>query len=240
VEKSLALARQASTLPMRMLDIGCGDGHTLDLYKQQPGVETHGVDFNQSALALARNNGHSVYQGRFEDVELPTDYFDLVTATHVIEHVPDPMQFAKKAFAVLKPGGIFWLETPNIESLDARMFRQGNWGGYHFPRHWFFFSRKTMLQLSNQIGFQTELVDFVPNAIFWFWTMHSIFLQNYPQARKFADTIFPPIDFQRDSFSNFLRICFFCSIDVAIKATTGETANMIVAVRKPGLAAKLP
>lgn len=139
----------------------------------------------------------------------------------------------RKAFAVLKPGGVFWLETPNIESLDARLFREKHWGGYHFPRHWFFFSQQTMRSLAEKIGFQTEFVDFVPNAIFWFWTMHSILLEKFPHARATIDGLFPPIDFQKDSWSNFVRICFFCSLDVAIKAFSGETSNMIVALRKP-------
>jgi len=53
-------------------------------------VQTFGVDFDQVAVELAARQGHTVYQGRFESVDLPTDFFDMAVATHVIEHVEDP------------------------------------------------------------------------------------------------------------------------------------------------------
>lgn len=215
-----------------VLDIGCGDGHTLDLYARHPSVKTHGVDFNLASLELARINGHTVYEGSFETADLPSNMFDLVTATHVIEHVADPRQFLLKVYQVLRPEGVLWLETPNIGSADAKWFRAKHWGAYHFPRHWFFFSRETLTKLAASAGFEPVFVDFVPNAIFWFWTFHSMLIEKFPHSRKFVDTLLPPIDFQKDTFANFVRICFFCIIDVCIKGATGETSNMIMAFRK--------
>ena len=231
IRKSLSLCNQENT-QWSVLDIGCGDGHTLDLYAHHPGVKTYGVDFNVAALELARNNGHNVYAGSFETVDLPSNFFDLVTATHVIEHVEDPRQFLMKVHSVLRSDGILWLETPNIGSIDARWFRNKHWGGYHFPRHWFFFSRDTLTRLAASAGFEPVFADFVPNAIFWFWTFHSMLMERYPRSRKLVDALLPPIDFQRDTISNFVRICFFCMMDVMIKKFSGETSNMIMAFKK--------
>ena len=196
INKSLGMCTFAQP-PFKVLDIGCGDGHTLDLYRHGQSVETHGVDFNADALALAARNGHKVYAGRFEDVNLPVEYFDLVTASHVIEHVPDPKEFAAKAFSILKPGGILWMETPNIGSIDAHWFKDRYWGAYHFPRHWYFFTKSTIKKLGQSVGFNIEMVDFVPNAIFWYWTFHSMILDQYPESRRVADAILPPVDFQK-------------------------------------------
>ncbi len=231
IKKSLELCGQ-NVDRWAVLDVGCGDGHTLDLYKRHSGVDTSGVDFNLKALELARANGHNVYNGSFEDADLPLERFDLVTATHVIEHVQDPKQFLLKAHAILKDGGVLWLETPNIESIDARWFRNKHWGGYHFPRHWYFFSRQTLTDLAASAGFSPIFVDFVPNAIFWFWTFHSMLIEKFPNFRGLIDMLLPPIDFQKDTLANFLRICFFCVIDVIIKKCTGETSNMIIAFKK--------
>jgi ubiquinone/menaquinone biosynthesis C-methylase UbiE len=235
IARSLSLCPGHANVPVQVLDIGCGDGHTLDLYRevQDRTIETHGVDFNPGAIAMAEANGHKTYLGRFEDIAWPDCSFDLVYASHVIEHVPDPKAFTFKIRRILKPGGIFWFETPNIGSIDATWFRKKHWGAYHFPRHWFYFSRQTIEQLAKQCDFEIAHIDFVPNAIFWFWTFHSMMVDANPRLRPLADALLPPIDFQKDSFANFLRICFFCSIDVAIKKLTGETANMIVAFRKP-------
>lgn len=215
-----------------VLDIGCGDGHTLDLFQQYEGVKTYGVDFNLDALKIARANGHICYEGAFETAQLPIETFDLVTATHVIEHVADPRQFLLKVHSVLRSDGVLWLETPNIGSADAQWFRHKHWGAYHFPRHWYFFSRTSLTNLASTTGFEPVFVDFVPNAIFWFWTFHSMLIEKLPGSRKFIDMLLPPIDFQKDTFANFVRICFFCTIDVIIKKATGETSNMIMAFKK--------
>ncbi|MBI2811089.1 MAG: class I SAM-dependent methyltransferase [Candidatus Melainabacteria bacterium] len=236
VRRSLSLCKTENER-WSVLDIGCGDGHTLDLYAGHVGVKTYGVDFNLAALELARNNGHTVYEGSFESADLPSDLFDLVTATHVIEHVEDPRQFLIKVHQILRADGILWLETPNIGSVDAKWFRNKHWGAYHFPRHWFFFSRETLTKLAAAAGFEPVFVDFVPNAIFWFWTFHSMLIEKFPRSRKFVDTLLPPIDFQKDTFANFVRICFFCIIDVVIKKVTGETSNMIIAFKKTDNAA---
>jgi 2-polyprenyl-3-methyl-5-hydroxy-6-metoxy-1,4-benzoquinol methylase len=234
VEKGLSLCPVRD--PVIVLDIGCGDGHALNLYRQCPGrkVETHGVDFNDAAIEEAARQGHITYTGRFEDVDLPSDYFDLVVACHVIEHVDDPRGFTDKVYRILRPGGIFWLETPNIGSLDARLFKSKHWGAYHFPRHWFYFDLQSIKNLARLTGFEVAMIDYYPNAIFWYWTFHSMIVSASPKLRRIADALFPAIDFQRDTLANFLRICFFCGIDVIIKKTTGQTSNMVVAFRKPG------
>jgi len=234
IDTSLGLCPKRK--PVTVLDIGCGDGYFLNLFTETQGdkVETHGVDFNKEAADLCAQRGHKSYAGRFEDVDLPTDYFDLVIASHVIEHVEDPKGFTEKIFKILRPGGIFWFETPNIGSLDAKIFRKEHWGAYHFPRHWFYFDPDSIKHLAKIIGFEVAMIDYYPNAIFWYWTFHSMIICTNPKWRKFADTIFPAIDFQKDTTPNFLRICFFCIIDLFLKKFTGQTSNMVVAFRKPG------
>jgi 2-polyprenyl-3-methyl-5-hydroxy-6-metoxy-1,4-benzoquinol methylase len=233
IAKGLSLCPKRE--PVKVLDIGCGDGHFLNLFRESQGdkVETHGVDFNGEAIKEAERKGHTTYTGRFEDVTMPVDYFDLVTASHVIEHVEDPRAFTEKAYKILRPGGIFWFETPNIGSLDARLFQSKHWGAYHFPRHWFYFDPQSIKHLAKLTGFEVAMIDYYPNAIFWYWTFHSMIISANPKLRSFADLLFPAIDFQKNTLANFLRICFFSGIDVIIKKTTGQTSNMAVAFRKP-------
>ncbi|MCC6980249.1 MAG: class I SAM-dependent methyltransferase [Candidatus Melainabacteria bacterium] len=235
IAKSLKLAGVDEKGKVKILDIGCGDGHLLNLYRDGHAdkVETHGVDFNLEAVVLASAAGHRTYRGRFEDAQIAENEFDLVIASHVIEHVSDPVWFTQKVYSILKPGGIFWFETPNIGSVDAQWFKNAHWGGYHFPRHWFFFTPETVRMLAEKTGFAQESIDFVPNAIFWFWTFHSMIVAKDEKLRPMADLLFPPIDFQKDSIANFLRICLFSVVDVLIKRFTGQTSNMIVVFRRP-------
>lgn len=218
---------------IRLLDIGCADGHILNWFRKvrTHDVETHGVDMNEHAVDKARKAGHTAYLGRFEDVDLPDSYFDFVWASHVIEHVPDPKAFTEKVFRILKPGGIFWFWTPNIASLDAKIFRHRHWGAYHFPRHWVFYDAKSVAKLAEITGFELVHVEYQPNAIFWVWTFHSL-MKNSPLA-GIADAAFPPVDWARTNLSNLIRNAAFAGLDTALKMVTGQTSNMGVAFHKP-------
>jgi 2-polyprenyl-3-methyl-5-hydroxy-6-metoxy-1,4-benzoquinol methylase len=231
------LERVLSFVPkgkVKVLDIGCADGHVLNWFGRvrTHHVETFGVDMNERAVEKAKAQGHQAFAGRFEDVQLPEESFDFIWASHVIEHVPDPKAFAQKAFKLLKPGGIFWFWTPNIESVDAKWFRHRHWGGYHFPRHWVFYSPESVKHLAKSTNFEIAHIDFQPNAIFWVWTFHSM-LKGNAQLSKYADSLFPPIDWSKTTPGNFVRNGFFAALDCAIKLTTGQTSNMGVAFRKP-------
>jgi 2-polyprenyl-3-methyl-5-hydroxy-6-metoxy-1,4-benzoquinol methylase len=237
LEKALSLCTEKGNL--RVLDIGCADGRALNWYKQvrSADVETFGVDFDKNAVELAKNAGHTVYSGRFEEVELPEQFFDLVVATHVIEHVSDPKAFAKRAFEVLKPGGIFLIETPNIDAADARWFKNRHWGGYHFPRHWIFYSPTTLKRLVEECGFTIVETQYHPAPAFWNWTMHSLLGSIDRQRNGFfsrlADRLFPPTEFQKNSLRNLIFVCGFTFLDIVLKLTTGSTSNMSLTVRKP-------
>lgn len=220
--------------PVRVLDIGCADGHILNWFKKvrTHDVLTYGIDMNEEAVEKARAAGHTAYAGRFEDVDLSDDYFDFVWASHVIEHVPDPRQFAHKVHEVLKPGGIFWFWTPNIASLDAKIFRHQHWGAYHFPRHWVFYDPASAKKLAELTGFELVHLEFQPNAIFWVWTFHSLLKRN-PQLAGMADKLFPPINWAQTTPGNFIRNGFFAGVDMVLKMVTGQTSNMGVVFRKP-------
>jgi SAM-dependent methyltransferase len=237
LEKALSMCGRKESL--KVLDIGCADGRALNWYKQVRSfkVETFGVDFDEKAVELAREAGHTVYSGRFEEAQIPEQYFDLVVATHVIEHVADPKAFAKKAFEVLKPGGIFLIETPNIEAADARLFKNRHWGGYHFPRHWIFYSPTTLKKLIEGCGFAVEKTQFHPAPAFWNWTMHSLVgsvdRTNDGAFSRLSDRLFPPTEFQKNSLRNLIFVSAFTFLDIVLKAITGSTSNMALTARKP-------
>lgn len=239
--KALDLCLPSTVL--KVLDVGCADGRALNWYKdvEKYKVETYGVDFDRTAVEKARASGHTVYLGRFEDAEIEKDTFDLVVATHVIEHVADPKGFARRAFEVLKPGGIFLCETPNVGALDAKMFAKEHWGGYHFPRHWVFYNPKSITTMAESVGFKVESIQYNPAPAFWNWTFHSIvksWAKDKPakqsvKLKALADALFPPVDFQRNNLKNLFFVSAFTAIDVGIKAITGTTSNMAVVMRRP-------
>jgi 2-polyprenyl-3-methyl-5-hydroxy-6-metoxy-1,4-benzoquinol methylase len=220
---------------IRLLDVGCADGRLLDWYKESPvgdRLETYGIDISEDAVATARSRGHNAVAGRFElDTELPEGTFDVILAFHVIEHVDDPAAFTRRAAALLKPGGIFVVATPNIESLDVRLFRRF-WGGNHFPRHWTFYTPDTLSALAESVGLEAGRIEWEVNPVFWNWTMHALLTSRFPRAR-WPDAVFPPVRIFYASLQSFLLLSFFTVVDTLMRTLTRRTASMAVDLRKP-------
>jgi len=217
-----------------MLDIGCADGHALTCIKSagKHNVETHGVDISASAVAKAQAAGHIAVNGRFEDVDFTENQFDFVLASHVIEHVADPKAFTGKVFDILKPGGMFLLWTPNIGSIDAKLFRNKYWGPYCFPRHWFLFDKHSIRKLADAAGLEIVTIKFNPTGSTWLYTFHSL-AKGIPTLAPYADILFPLAGSMKTTLANFVRNYIFTWLEIFILLFTGQTSNMGVVMRKP-------
>lgn len=222
---------------VRLLDVGCADGRLLDWYRASAvghRLDTHGIELDPAAAAVARARGHRVVTGRFEvDEELEPATFDLILALHVIEHVEDPERFARRAAELLAPGGMLVVATPNWDSADARRFA-GHWGGNHFPRHWTLYDEQTIGELATAVGLEVERIEYQPNPIFWVWTCHS-FLRDRLPGRRWPDRAFPPVGIFGGSVQSLALQTAFTIVDLLLRRATGRTASMAVELRKPRL-----
>jgi SAM-dependent methyltransferase len=93
-----------------------------------------------------------VRKGGIEAFADETGTFDVLTISHVIEHVPNPLQLLESAYRLLKNGGVLWLETPNIDAFGHERFGP-HWRGLEVPRHLVVFSRRGLLNLMRTVGF---------------------------------------------------------------------------------------
>ncbi|MDD5454382.1 MAG: methyltransferase domain-containing protein [Candidatus Ratteibacteria bacterium] len=219
---------------LRVLDVGCGSGSALDYFRDfTPGsIETTGLDFNKRALELVAAKQHKIISGRIEDISLPENYFDIIYSNNVIEHVAEPFVMIKKISNALKPGGVFLCETPNFDSLDARIFsRSGHWGGFHFPRHWTFFTAKTLEKMAKRANLKMESVTYQPVPIFWIWTLHS-YIYHAKANKKLADKFFPLIEDKSNFLTSLLLKIIFSITDMGLKTFMGKTSLMTVVLRK--------
>jgi len=161
--------------PATYLDIGCGDGRYLESLVRLgvPAAGVHGIELDEEVVARARQRGLQVTCERVEDCErFEPGSLDLITMFHVIEHVASPREVVERVAGWLRPGGVLAIETPNIDSLDARLFADGLWGGYHIPRHWHLFRAETMTRLLESVGFELDAVRYQTGHSFWMYSLH--------------------------------------------------------------------
>ena len=160
--------REVAGTRVAALDVGGGAGQELSrLRALDPRVaETVVVDFSPDAAEPARREGHTYVGARIEAFE--TDRrFDVVLLLNLIEHVATPAAVLRKVRSLLSPHGVVLVKTPNHDSLDARLFRHANWGGYHCPRHWVLFTRESFTALARRAGLEVRRFAYTQGAPFW-------------------------------------------------------------------------
>lgn len=134
-----------------LLDLGCGNGDFLRV-AQSCGWGVVGADPDPKAVARCLQFGLNVRQGGIEQFEAEKELFNIITLSHVIEHVHDPVRVLKACYGLLKPGGQLWLETPNIDSLGYRYYAR-NWQALDPPRHLVLFNRSSLTKALTEAGF---------------------------------------------------------------------------------------
>ena len=136
-----------------VLDIGCATGALLTVLKNR-GWAVCGVEISGPEAAYCKKQGLEVSSLPLEKNHFSDKAFDIVLASHVIEHLTDPFGFAREVRRILKPKGRFFVTTPNISGFQARIF-DSRWRSAIFD-HLYLFSAKTLRALLEKAGFTVE------------------------------------------------------------------------------------
>jgi SAM-dependent methyltransferase len=134
----------------RLLDVGCATGRFLQ-QMAAVGWRVSGIELDPEAAAKARTVTTDVVVGDPAEVTLPANSFDLVTAFHVVEHLPDPAGAVRNMLRWLAPGGLMVIEVPNVGGWGGALFGR-HWSGLDFPRHLIHFTPATMRALVERCG----------------------------------------------------------------------------------------
>ena len=135
----------------RLLDVGCGNGAFLRLASEM-GWNAEGLDFDPDAVRRAREAGLTAREGGIGRLAGESSRYDVITMSHVIEHVDDPLDLLRVLHGLLRPGGMLWRETPNLGSLGYRLYGR-NWRDLDPPRHLTLFNAASLVQAMTSVGF---------------------------------------------------------------------------------------
>ena len=134
-----------------LLDLGCGNGSFLERAVEM-GWDALGCEPDENAVAVCRGAGLEVVHGDVFTGELDGRAFDVVTVSHVIEHVPDIHRALSRIHSIVKPGGTVWFALPNPDSIIMKLFASAALN-LHFPCHLCIPSQKRFAGLLRKHGF---------------------------------------------------------------------------------------
>lgn len=110
------LYKNYSDKSMNILDAGCGTGINLR-YLLDYG-DAYGLDISNEALKFSRIRGlSSLICGSVDRLPLTNEFFDLVVALDVIEHIQEDLTAIRELNRVLRPGGSLIVTVPAFQFL---------------------------------------------------------------------------------------------------------------------------
>ncbi|MGF3104689.1 class I SAM-dependent methyltransferase [Rossellomorea sp. DUT-2] len=121
----------------KVLDIGCGSGHSLLYMKEMGACELWGVDLSETQIETAKEtlkglDANLSCSPMEEDIGLPKDYFDIAYSIYAIGWTTDLSSTLRLIHSYLKTGGSFifsWDHPlyPHMKSEDGRIYLGGSY-----------------------------------------------------------------------------------------------------------------
>ncbi len=185
------------------LEVGSSIGSFVHLLKLD-GVNAEGIEPDAEYAAFSKAQ-YSLSQEAilFENFH-PNKKYDFIYSFHVIEHVPDPEAYVKKAHALLNNNGKILIECPSWDLHCFGDVKQTIW-----EPHLQYFTLSSMYSLLAKNGFEVQEVNFTGSALF-------------AVAVKSENNTFLPADFRK--FYNKYKRTFsinkhFPNLPLSIKGT---------------------
>ncbi len=102
----------------KFLDLGCDEGKlTKKMADKIKTKNIYGVDIIEESLVKARQEGIKTTKADLNDnLPFEDNFFEVVNANQVIEHLVDVDKFAEEIIRILKPGGYAIVSTENLSA----------------------------------------------------------------------------------------------------------------------------
>lgn len=145
------------------LEIGCSSGFFLEELMRNGFQEVYGcepsVEAKEMAPPVVRKN---IALGFFKPGMYPPSKFDLVCSFQTLDHLDDPLGALHETHRILKPGGLAFFITHNVDALGARLL--GEKSPIIDVEHIYLFSKRTLAKLLGEAGFDVIEIADVKNS----------------------------------------------------------------------------
>jgi SAM-dependent methyltransferase/predicted O-methyltransferase YrrM len=141
--------------PATVLELGSAHGGFVGLMRQA-GYKAAGLEMSPSVVRMARRAfGVPMLLGPLEDQALEPRSLDVVAMMDVIEHLPDPLGTLRRCLRLLRPDGLFLVQTPGYP--DGKSLGELRQSGDRFieqlkpAEHLFLFSERAIRALLERL-----------------------------------------------------------------------------------------
>ena len=149
----------------KVLEVGCNVGNFSQLLSKP--YEFWGVEPLKEAAEIAKTKMDKVLVGFYDNVanEIPNNYFDLIIATDVIEHMEKPWEFLQSIKKKMTVNASIILSIPNVRYYGnlKELLYEKDWeykdDGILDITHARFFTKKSIVRLLNENGFKIEKME---------------------------------------------------------------------------------
>jgi 2-polyprenyl-3-methyl-5-hydroxy-6-metoxy-1,4-benzoquinol methylase len=137
---------------VKVLDVGCATGNFLRLLKGR-GWQVLGIEPNVEYSEYAREQGLDIFVGTLDEAQFTDEAFHVITLFHTLEHLRNPLDSLLKVKRWLVPGGLCFIEVPNLNGLRRSMDK--TYYQAHFQEnHNYIFSPLTLKRMLEKAGFK--------------------------------------------------------------------------------------
>ena len=162
-EVVLDLVKRFVPAHAKVVDLAAGEG-AFSLILQQMGHQVTAVDFSRDNwkapdIPLELRDLDSEFA---DSLVSEHGKFDAVLAIEIVEHLENPFRFIRQCAALLKPDGLMFLTTPNVEAVNSRLIflysgRLNAFGAYETvrPAHITPIFKWKMEMMLDEAGFET-------------------------------------------------------------------------------------
>lgn len=155
------IAPHVETDRPRVLDVGAGFGHILHSLAQRfPQARRLAIEFSAVCVEHLQSLGVEVASEPADQLLAELDeQFDVVVMSHLVEHLADPRQVLELVRDHLAPGGLLYIEVPNIPADSLLRYPDHVWAPRFDEPHITFFSLPVLTDLLESIGLEVVLGD---------------------------------------------------------------------------------
>ena len=153
LKQKVKLINSFNTESKTILDVGAGTGDFLKVCKKN-NWDAYGIEPSDKARKIAAEKEINLKQ---DISELKNELFDVITLWHVLEHIPNLIEYIDQLKKLLKPNGVLLIAVPNYKSYDAEYYKE-YWAAYDVPRHLWHFSKESIQKLFSQVNMNVEKI----------------------------------------------------------------------------------